>query len=100
MTVPELLARHSSRDLAEWMAYDRLRPFGQGRLVQMLADLLAMTANINRDRKKHPDPFTPGAFVPWHLPHEAPEPPDPQAAARRGLAEKIKGFLLPRTKKG
>ena len=58
LTVPELLAKTTSRDLAEWMAYYKIEPFGEFRQDLRIAKLWCLLANINRDVKKQPRAFT------------------------------------------
>jgi hypothetical protein len=58
MTVAELLEKISSRELAEWVAYNSIEPFGEFRQDIRIAKLWCLTANINRDTKKCPTPFT------------------------------------------
>jgi len=51
-TVEELLARISSRELAEWMAYAELEPFGEER-ADLRAGIVASTiANVNRGKNR------------------------------------------------
>ena len=85
MTVGELGQRMSSRELSEWMAYDRIEPFGnQWQQTGMIASTIA---NVHRDSKKRASPFQPEDFMPQLL-EEEPELPDTAT-----LAEKIKGAL-------
>lgn len=48
MTVEELLGRMTSREIAEWMAYDRIDPFGEIRAEMrnglLIANMLGMFA--------------------------------------------------------
>lgn len=46
MTVGELCRRTTSRELTEWMAYERLEPFGERVTQMMLAQLTATVANL------------------------------------------------------
>jgi hypothetical protein len=39
MSVQQLLASHTSQQLSEWEAFDRLYGFGEERLFEVLADL-------------------------------------------------------------
>jgi hypothetical protein len=39
MSVRELLASHSARELAEWEAFDRVYGFGDSKLENVLADI-------------------------------------------------------------
>ncbi len=64
MTVGELLARISSRELSEWMAYAQLEPWGEAR-ADLRAGIVASTvANTARDPKKRKKPFAPEDFMP------------------------------------
>jgi len=64
MTVGELLARVSSRELSEWMAYAEIEPFGEVR-ADLRAGIIASTvANTARDPKKRRRPFQPREFMP------------------------------------
>lgn len=64
MTVQELLARISSRELAEWAAYFSLEPFGEERADLRSAIVAATMANTARDPKKRRRAFTPPEFMP------------------------------------
>lgn len=62
MTVRELLARIDSRELAEWMAYYSLDPFGTER-DDLQAGIVASTiANANSGKGKA---FQPNDFMPY-----------------------------------
>lgn len=68
MTVSELLARVSSRELSEWMAYAELEPFGSprsDRLEALAGQELTLLANVNRDPKKKSAPYRIEEFMPW-----------------------------------
>jgi len=64
MTVQELLARISGRELAEWQAYFRLEPFGEERADLRAAIVAATVANTARDRKRRRRPFQAAEFMP------------------------------------
>lgn len=73
----------SSTQLAEWMAFYRLEPWGDER-ADMRAGIVASTiANVNRDAKKRPKPYTPGDFMPQYDTQEE----DPEEAAMRLMAQ-------------
>ncbi len=74
MTVRELLHRMDARELTEWIAYDRIVPGGSGRTNLLLAQLLALNANLNRDRKRRPAPYEPDRLVPFFHPYDPPAP--------------------------
>ena len=63
----EMLDRMSSRELAEWRAYDRMEPIGEPRADFRLAVLTSILANANRDVSKKPEPFGPADFA-WRGP--------------------------------
>lgn len=64
MTVAELLARVSSRELSEWMAYAQIEPFGEERADLRAGVVAATVANTARDPKKRPRPFRADEFMP------------------------------------
>ena len=72
--------RTDSRELAEWLAYAQLEPFGEPR-ADLRAGIVASTiANTHRDPKVRKRPFEPQEFVPdfaeqWRQAHRPPEPP-------------------------
>lgn len=63
MTHAELLAKISSRELSEWMALASLEPLGLERIELLLAQLLALTANVHRGEDD--DPMSAWDFLPW-----------------------------------
>lgn len=63
MTHAELLARISSRELSEWMALASMELLGQERIELLLAQLLALTTNVNRSEDD--DPVSAMDFLPW-----------------------------------
>ena len=58
----ELLARISSRELAEWMQYYELEPFGEERADLRAAIVATTIANSNRRKGKRA--FKPADFMP------------------------------------
>ena len=65
----------SSREFAEWIAYDRLSPIGPERIDIMLASFMALFANANK-AKKHVR-FKINQFLPpWWKRHDDSEPLD------------------------
>lgn len=81
-TVSELLDRTSSRELTEWMTYDATQGLPDRRQEILLASLLALTANVNRDPKKQRDAYRPEDFMPW-IEAEDDEDAEPVDMARR-----------------
>ena len=58
------LARISSHEITEWMAYEEVEgPLGPARLDHHFATLMALVANLARG--KADSPVEPGAFLPW-----------------------------------
>lgn len=53
----------SSAQLAEWMAYAKLEPFGEERADLRAGIIASVIANVNRDPKKQ-RPFKPEDFMP------------------------------------
>jgi hypothetical protein len=52
-----LLREISSRELTEWMAYDRFDPIGHFRSDIQAALLASVIANVNRDPRKRRRPY-------------------------------------------
>ena len=65
MTVGELQTRMTSAEFAEWMAFDRIDPFGEARGDVRSGVLAALIANIHRDRKKRAEPYSALDFMPF-----------------------------------
>jgi hypothetical protein len=72
--VDGLLGELSSRQLAEWLAFFRLEPWGEER-ADLRAGIVASTvANVHRDGKKRRKPYSPEEFMPrFEVEEEAPE---------------------------
>lgn len=83
MTVEDLSGRMSSRELAEWMAYDRIEPFGDERADLRSAIVASTFANIHARKGKS---FAPVDFMPFT------EKPKEQA-----LSTRILGFFKNRS---
>ncbi len=64
LPVGELLARTTSRELTEWMAFYELEPFGAERGDLQAGIVAATVANANRDPKKQKRPFEAQDFMP------------------------------------
>ena len=64
MTVSEMLARMSSRELTEWMAYFTIEPWGEERADLRAGIVASVIANVNRDPRKRPRPYRPEDFMP------------------------------------
>ena len=61
-------------EFTEWIAYNNIDPFGELRADLRQAQICALTANINRDRKKHKKPFGLADFMPYLDKEEKPKP--------------------------
>lgn len=85
-TVRQLLSEIDSAELAEWIAYYRLEPFGELVADQRHGIATAVLANVNRDSKRHPEAYTAGDFIHWmDRPGENPDGillDDPEAQSR------------------
>lgn len=77
MPVGELLQRTSSRELAEWMAYAGLEPWGESRADLRMGILASLTANINRGKDQ--EPFKPSDFIPRFDESEAESEPEDES---------------------
>jgi hypothetical protein len=85
MTVGELLEKVGSSEIAEWMAFAGLEPFG-AEADDLRAGLMpALTVNMNR--AEGADTISPFEFFPWH---EKPAPPKPIELSPEELAERIR----------
>ena len=73
--VDQFLSELSSRQVAEWLAFEQVAgPVGQAH-DDILAGVVASTvANVNRDPKKRQKAYQPSDFVRW----DVPEPDTPQ----------------------
>ncbi|MCB0073270.1 MAG: DUF4035 domain-containing protein [Caldilineaceae bacterium] len=85
-THEELLDSMSGRELAEWMAFYQVEPFGDVR-GDLQAGIVASTlANVYRDRKKKPKPYKPEEFMPkFERPKRAPRWGDVQRHMMRWM---------------
>jgi hypothetical protein len=56
--------RLSAREWLEWQAYHTLEPIGAERADLNAGIIAAVIANVHRDPKRKPDPFTAADFMP------------------------------------
>ncbi len=56
--VDEFLKMFTARQFFEWQAYEQIDPWGERRQDYRIASLGALIANVNRDSKKRPEPYT------------------------------------------
>jgi len=69
----------TAAEFAEWQEFDALEWIGERRADLRSANLAALVANVNRDSKRRPKPFTAIEFMPFE-----PQPkPDPAEVAKR-----------------
>lgn len=52
------------REFNEWMAYYSIEPFGIDREDFRMGQVCSVIANVNRDPKQKPQPYTPDNFIP------------------------------------
>lgn len=64
LNVDELLSRLTVPQFAEWMAYYQIEPFGQDHTDYLIAQLTALTRNINRQQGT--EASKPQDFLPYH----------------------------------
>jgi hypothetical protein len=69
MTVRQLLKQTTSAELNEWRAFYSLEPFGDLIADQRHGIAQSLSANLQRDAKRTPQPYTPEDFIPWHETH-------------------------------
>lgn len=99
MTVAELGRRMSSREFTRWQRYAAVEPFGSPRDDLRAGEIAALIANVNRDSRRRPQPFTPGDFFPQIAPLKPPV--DAKAswlawADRHNAAQKRRGKVTKR----
>ncbi|MBK7082350.1 MAG: hypothetical protein IPH55_17035 [Betaproteobacteria bacterium] len=88
MTVGELLETIGSSEIAEWMAFAGMEPFG-AEVADLRAGLMpALTVNMNR--AEGADTISPFEFFPWH---EKPAPAKPVELSPEETAARIKAML-------
>lgn len=91
-TVRELLGRIDSRELTEWMAYERLAgPLGGRRLDHAASIIAATVANANKGKgaPRRPEQFLPA----WGRKARGPMGPDEMWAAARAANTKLGGVV-------
>ena len=59
-----------SPEFTEWQAFSLLNPFLPERVDFGLAQISCILANVNRDTKEHPKPFTIADFMPKYDPFD------------------------------
>lgn len=89
-----MLEDMSANQLREWMEYDSLEPIGiQGHLIGH-ATTASTLANVNRDSKSRPEPFSILDFMPETF--RPLQPPVDEEEANKQAAIKFKEFMLAR----
>ncbi|MER7076636.1 Protein of unknown function [Saccharopolyspora kobensis] len=93
MTVGELLDRTTSRELAEWQAFERI----EGPLGGLRGDVhaaMVCSAIYNANRGKNSRERKPADFLPrWDKPPREPQSPEQMLAAARALQGRLGGEL-------
>lgn len=94
ITVGELLDRTSSRELAEWQAFERIEgPLGGLRGDVHAAMVVSAIYNANRDkghRERKPSEFLPQ----WDKPAREQQSPEQMLAAARAMQGRVGGDLV------
>ena len=84
--IGELQAQVTSREFAEYWAYDQLQPIGPERADLRAGIVAATIANVNRNPKKRAKPFSPVDFLPaYGWPDEEPDEDDLEARIGRAM---------------
>jgi len=87
--------RLSSRQIAEWIAYDQVEPVSLGIRIDAGAAMVAhVLANINRDSKKRSRPFTLDEFLMRWDAEEAQAVAEAQAPRPEDLLAKATGWAM------
>jgi hypothetical protein len=84
MSVAELEATMSGAEFMEWIAHYQREPWGDFRIDLAGARITALLANVNRDTKKRPQPFSIADFMPFI------EQPTPAQKLRSSLLHLVK----------
>lgn len=83
-----MLAEMRPHHLGEWLALYRIDPWGEWRDDLRSGIVASVIANVNRDAKRKPEPFTAHDFVPrFDVPDEAEVEESPE------LHDKIAAFF-------
>jgi hypothetical protein len=91
MTVGELLNRINSRELTEWMIFDKHEPIGDARMDVLFALSDSILANVNRNPAVRKEPFSISDFIPdwWAVPKSPKEEALGRMKANLMMAEVI-----------
>lgn len=86
--------RLSALEFEEWLAYNAIDPIGLERADAAAGIVASVIANVNRDPKKKPDPFTAADFMPRYDRKRSDVPPESkwqqQKAAFKALMKRNK----------
>jgi hypothetical protein len=69
----------SSRELAEWMVFYNMEPWGAEVEDWRTGMVASVIANVNRDPKKRKEPYNPDDFIPKRVQEIEPQTPDEQS---------------------
>ena len=83
-----MLSEMRPSELGEWLAEYSISPWGEWRADLRVAQNTALLANVNRDAKKQPQPFSPRDFMYDHIVEQ-----QDTARSNAELSAKIKGAL-------
>lgn len=95
MTVGELGARMSAAELAQWVEFHEIEPFGSHYDDLRAGTVASAIYNVNRDTKKRSDPFDPLEFMPWNS-LQQPDDTPPAPADPEALSAKLDAVLFGR----
>ena len=88
--IKQLMREIDSEEFSWWLAYYKVDPFGPERDDLRSAIQSQLLANINRDTKKKPTPFTIKDFMPDFNPKE---PSRPTEEHRKAIKKKFMKFI-------
>lgn len=87
----------SETEFRDWQAYFAIEPFGEEAAFYRSGIVAATIANVNRDTKTHPEPFSPADFMPKSKRRE--EEAEKQPATREELIGGLESVFGERFKK-
>ncbi|VVE90399.1 phage tail assembly protein T [Pandoraea bronchicola] len=94
MSVRQAQREIDSAEFAEWVAYSRIEQFGSPIEDLRTGAVVSMLANINRDRKRHPEPFGLLDVLPW-AEHGDSQPDEPvQLADPKAQSDLIRAAIF------
>ena len=92
-----MMARMGTDEFAEWIAFDRIETIRTDAPTWQIAQLTALTANINRDTKKRKEPYGSEDFAMFTGREPTPEQTaDEQSAVARHITNMFGQHVRPR----